>query len=431
MSFGIVCKKLKWSKWERKSVKKEINDQVNITPREGKKSYVLFKENFGVDLYHEPIAFDASKYIKRDLSSDVIEVIKDDKSDFYKIKSITLYKKVLDKMSINVLSRFIKKAEYYFFDLVGYESRDKLNKIKTNILRANKIFSVIEEVYTPKHKSIFVNLKSEELKEYPNNKIHIFLVSAILFFLDHLHDFFLDLLKKYPSVKISMYNFELSSGYFFEISYRSLFIEEMIFKQQANIFSNEGQLIEKVIDKLDTLVFDFKEYVANNTKERITVQIGSDTWFILRNIALHAFVVYTLAYIHAVLDLSKLFSDIRFPLFTEFYVEISTSNKLDFIDFSKIDIAEDSLLSKVLLDKKKGKIKRNEFLFFTLNDDVTTIQAKKSEYAPLEFFRQKTGGKKEKPFFFLGKENRKKFFNIYKIFRSSFNMRGDFCIWKW
>ncbi len=410
MSYTAICKKLKWSQWERKMAQQEINYSWSMMPRAKRKAYISLKDFAALD--YERYTFDVSKYIKKGLRNDVIKVAKTHDSGFYKIKSITLYKNVLDKMYINALSRFIIDAEYSIFI---YKDFFYTKTYQENLKRANKIFSVMGGIYTPKHESIFVGLKSEKLEKNAD----IFLLSAILFFLDHLHDFFLNLLKDYSSIKISMYDFELLHDGFFQISYKEYKIQEKDFRKKTNIFSNDGQLIEKIKNKLDNLTSDFRSYVSNNTEEEIAALIDSDTLVILRNIALHAFVIYTLAYIHNVLDLPKLFNDVKLPSFASFSIELTTSGKLTFANIakdsllSKLDIVRDSLLSKFLLDEKNGTIEQDEYLFFTLSDNLITIRAKSHRIAASKFLMQKKGGKKESPFFFLEKGVSEKDFKVH------------------
>jgi hypothetical protein len=100
---------------------------------------------------------------------------------------------------------------------------------------------------------------------------------------------------------------------FFEIVYSPIKISRKDFVYNTIIISDKGSEIISMDEKIEQTIKQYLSYINEITNKEFDLSSTSDVWFVLYNVAFNAFVVYTLVYLHHILDLDKLFDDFNYP----------------------------------------------------------------------------------------------------------------------
>ncbi len=413
-----ICKKLNWPKYQQEKV---INEKKLILKRmitkRNIKSYFLLKQKFISKFPEIKQNFNPKQYIKKYIPDDVIEVIEENKENkrYTFLNSIRLYKSVLRKMQIDVSSKELIELDK-FYDVYRY-FKGYVNDILRYYREDREIFFVLKDVYNPKDKRLFYNIDSAKQKiknTYKNRykyKLHIFLFSFSLFFLERLHSYFLNLLKDKKSVKISMYKFKIMAKSFFEITYENekhLYDESSItrekFADNTKIISDEGIEIISMDEKIVEIINQYVSYINKITKKNFNLSPDLNDWTVLYNVAFNAFVVYTLAYLHHVLDLEKISDIFNYPDLRLIGVKLEqnpTNTQLNELVLPNDEpilglsagfkIPKNSLFENIIIEIVHKELKNDrDFLFLTGYNKFNIIHAEtdRSQTVIMDFLRK-------------------------------------------
>ncbi len=270
-----TCKKLNWPKHRQKTIKKEKEERLRkIAAKKHIKSFFLFRQKIFTDFTYVSEYFNPRMYIKKDMPNDVIEGMEENSEKMFRFKTIKLLKSVLKKMKINVAyKRLIEIRSFY--EIKDSRFKSIVKKVFENPRETNEICLTLEDIYTPQNESLFFNIDEakEKLRVLSENedvrKIHIFLFSFSLFFLEHLHNYLLDLLENKKSVKIQMYSFYIILYDFFEMFYTPLEITNSDFAAKTKIIADEE--IISIDDKITEIIQQFQHYVDKVTNKKFII----------------------------------------------------------------------------------------------------------------------------------------------------------------
>ncbi len=162
-----------------------------------------------------------------------------------------------------------------------------LEKFLQHPEKANKIFFVLADVYKPENNKIFYNIdsaKQEILSSSKNEyeyKLRVFLLSFALFFLEHLHSYFLDLLKNKKSLKVQMYRFEMAAKGFFEIAYDIISITKENFADNTKIIPDQWERIISMDKEVEKIIKRYLSYINEITNNNFDIPTSFDNNFVL------------------------------------------------------------------------------------------------------------------------------------------------------
>ncbi len=408
------CKKLNWPKYQQEKVtnEKKLSLKKMITEKYIK-SYFLFKQKFVPEFSYLSEYFNPMRYIKKDIPDDVIEVIQDENKRYKSLKEIKLYKSVLEKMQINAASEILIKTNS-FYEIENFNFNTNIEAILRYPEGANEIYFVLDNLYMPKEDDLFYNLENakQEISLLSKNefeyKLHVFLLSFSLFFLERLHSYFLDLLKDKQSVKIQMYKpAYVMIKSFFEIVYSPIKISRKDFVYNTIIISDKGSEIISMDEKIEQTIKQYLSYINEITNKEFDLSSTSDVWFVLYNVAFNAFVVYTLVYLYHILDLDKIFDDFNYPKVQTIAIKAETGlvvkNHPIFGIEEEFKIYKNSLLENIIMEKVREAVTTaSSYLFFTADNKFTILDTDIGYYTPAIIdFLQRSRIKKKAPSAFL------------------------------
>ncbi len=415
-----TCKKLNWTKHQQKMIKEEKAKRLEkMITKKHVKSYFLFKQKFIPAFRYVGESFNPKMYIKKGIQDNVVKVTKDIKYDIFYVEEIVLDKNILKNITINAATnRLIKTRNFYSLD--DFIVEEELERILEDLYLAigrnlipqllpNDIYFVLNSVYTPKNNKLFYNIDKakEKIKLMSENnevyyRLHVFLFSFALFFIEHIHDYFLKLLKNKSSIKIQMHNIQIESKGLFDISYYPQVISKKIFVSNTKVVSEEGITIKTIDKKIKEIIKKYKDHITKATNKPFNLRQNHTAWLILYSVAVNAFIVYTLAYLYHILDLEKIFDDLNHPVVPNFSVQVDTNVVVqDSTVFGlppKSIIPKNSKLESIIMKVVDKELeKRNDILlfiedrkhfFFTEKKELLTIKAKQHNRAMIEFLKQ-------------------------------------------
>ncbi len=433
-----TCKKLNWPKYQQKIIKKEKNAILKeMVTKRHMKSYFLFKQKFILAFNYTGENIDPKMYIKKGISSDVIEVTKKVKETKYSesvtfsIKKIVLLKSILKKIAINVASkRFINTS--YFYGVGYYSMEQERMSIAAYPNLADKRYFVLENIYTPNNSSLFFNIQKaeEEIELLSENqydyKMRVFLLSFTLFFLERFHDYILNLLKDRSYIKIQLYEPSIKSFGIFDVFFDPFKIPETGFIKNTKIISESDQTIKTIDSKINEVIEEYKKYITTTTNKAFDPQPKTRVWVTLYDVAVNAFIAYVLAYLYHIIDLEKISDDLKHPKIPELPVKIHADGKFETAPVlgipSKYVIHENSLLRSIMKkiaykiqesstpEKKNKNIKH---FFVTEDNRLVTIKAKNYKQAMIDFLKQNETNKNDAAtFLFFVKEELRDVYSV-------------------
>ncbi len=116
---------------------------------------------------------------------------------------------------------------------------------------------------------------------------------------------------------------------------------------------------------------------------------GSDEWFVLYSLGINVFIVYTLVYLHYILDLEKLFDDFNYP--QALRLEVGLSNGIVVGSETSLGlqvgahIPENSLLKNIIIEKVNKELSDHIKYFFCTESNQITIIEKARSYKTAAF----------------------------------------------
>ncbi len=229
--------------------------------------------------------------------------------------------------------------------------------------------------------------------------------SFSLFFIERLHNYFLDLLKKTKSVKVQIYGLSIETERFLDIHYTPYEIKREDFVYKTKIILDNGREKISIDENIKKAIREYESYVQGTTKTGVEIDPYSG-WEILYGVAVNAFLVYTLVYFYYILDLDRLFDDFNFP--ESAVVKARVGSQISIYDGYKVGFSspyvvhKGELLEKIIMKTPEGGLKDSgEYLLYKEDNTFTFMQKRNDEDSPLLDFIKQKGMNNNKTFGFL------------------------------
>jgi hypothetical protein len=240
-------------------------------------------------------------------------------------------------------------------------------------------------------------------------KFNTFVAYTILFFIDRIHEYFLDLLKSKRSIRLDMTEADFTLTGSFVIDYNFTSISKNFFEHGTYVYKSKGKKYS-VKDILLEFVKKYVTYLSTSIGGKINPDIykNMNKDLFLYYLAVHAFFVYILAYVYTFIDLRRIFNDLATPRLLGLEVNISKSNGIclkpsNLSDYKciKTQLLRDSLVVKILRGKSEIKLKsEGQFFGFSIEEEVQSFSL---EWAQKQ--NRKKIQNKEARMFFLSSRN--------------------------
>ncbi len=378
-----TCRKMRLTSYV-KDIVKRIPSLDTIISRRQKRSYVLFTSNFVPSPYFRTLQFHAGEYLVDESlreSIDFANVRNYVWGKVSEIAGITLQKRYLKKITIDAKSLNVIYPEMFLWR--GEQNLEAMINAffdSANILKEHKNI-----IYKPENKKLFYDLdkvintiKKYVVKSQENVEFSYFLSSIVLFFIERLYDYFLDLLESRHVVKIEIVSlgqhFSLKRGYFYEILPTRDFYEMWL--DQSSSIIIEGKKRSISTDRIKKrLIKAYIEYLTKQTGSNVVIGENTKDWELLDTVAAHAFYVFLMSYISTILRLDKLYVDYREIEFLHMKIDI----KDEMVCFEaegnsfcieKNILLEDSFLRQFLTGKQQLSTSESAFVFITEDNEV-------------------------------------------------------------
>ncbi len=329
MSFRFICRKIKTPDLKRMVTKRII--KVNtLLPRAKKRSYAFLSLEAmpAVPDNNYERGFKPTEYLKEGLPSNIMTLLKRAENSIngklYKIREIVINKDLLKKVKINAKSRYIKRIDYFTFDI-----RD------VNLNRSMNVFS-------PINTSLFENFSevSQNIEELckPNLRVYpcTLALSAFLFFIDHFHSFFIDLLSSNKKVKVVFKSdVSLIIKHFYWVDFKmsgsayNMTTKKIVILKGRNEYTTAMEKVKEFADLFKQKIFEKEEY---------QIEPGEGLDYSLHNVGIFSFFVYILSYIHNLIDFGKLNRDMLIPKIIQINAVYSENEKKLYFTFNIISL---------------------------------------------------------------------------------------------
>jgi hypothetical protein len=346
MAYGAVCKKIK-TPYIKTLVTKKIIGAGTLMPRANKKSYLLFSSEVAPWFQDGRRFFRVKEYFKKEMLKDLIVLL-----GHNKVKEIILTKELLEKMKIDVKSKQITDMENSFYSMGDFYFPEHIE-----LVDLQKSINILE----PTNKDLFENFREiYDIRKSCNNNENFnactLAISSVIFFIDQFHSLFKDLLSRNEKVRvvlgeIPLLLFEDMCSVVFH-DFQEMYEEHL---KKFMIFESEDKYII-VTDKAKEFTNIFIQKVLEQQGYQIEPNPvwGRNTYF-LRNVAIYAFLIYILSYIHLLIDFRKLNRDMLIYKIAEMKAKYDVNNgELQLtIPWSNIniEIKKDLLAEGILVNK--------------------------------------------------------------------------------
>ncbi len=403
-----VCKKLGWPKYQQKIIKEEktIILEKKITKRKTN-FYFVFKQSLSPVFWNGYRKFEPESYIKKGMPSDTVKIISGDKKEAI---IISLYEHILERIKINAASAKLLGI-YGLFTLRGFDIVRELATFEKYPELIDEIYFALKDVYMPENNTLFYNIDKAKqeiggLSEEKNRRIYVVFFSFSLFFIERFHNYILDLLQYETNLKIQLYGLKIEADGFLDIYYAPSEIASEDLTDRTKIITGNDNKTISVDEKITEIIDQYKNYVSELAHKTITIY--NDTWFMLYNFGVNAFIVYTLAYLYHVLDLERLFDYLSSP--KKIDVEVKLGGDTVYIRYAPkfliqtpFIIPKGSSLENIIRKKVSKDLKNDEtkYIFYNGSNNTITLQKSKTERALINFMLQNREKKNTVPAFLL------------------------------